>query len=138
VGISVFPLNTVPTKLMIDPQAGMVYSTLFGDVAASDLMQHIASIRAHPDFDPSFNELVDATQLALINLSSEDVRAFALQESPFLPSSKRVLVASEDLTFGLARMFQVFGGEKRPNFDVVRTLAEARKLLGLNDSDGVQ
>jgi hypothetical protein len=138
VGISIFPLITVPTKLMIDPQAGMVYSTLSGDVAAPDLMRHIASIRAHPDFDSSFNELVDATQLHSINLTSEDVRAFAMQDSPFLPSSKRVLVASEDLIFGLARMFQVFGGDSRPNFDVVRTLAEARKRLGINDSGGAQ
>ena len=116
----------------------MVYSTLSGDVAAPDLMRHIASIRAHPDFDSSFNELVDATQLHSINLTSEDVRAFAMQDSPFLPSSKRVLVASEDLIFGLARMFQVFGGDSRPNFDVVRTLAEARKRLGINDSGGAQ
>jgi hypothetical protein len=61
-----------------------------------------------------------------------------MQDSPFDPSAKRAFVASEDLIFGLARMFQTFGGDRRPNFFVVRTLAEARKRLGLNDISKVQ
>jgi hypothetical protein len=128
----------VPTKIIIDRKSWVVYSTLSGKIGTPDLIRHIAAIREHPDFDPFFNELIDATEVTSLDVSSEDIQAFAMQASPFDPSAKRVFVASEDLIFGLARMFQTFGGDIRPNFSVVRTLAEARKRLGLNDVSRVQ
>ena len=120
----------MPTKIIIDRKSGVVYSTLSGKIGTPDLVRHIAAIREHPDFDPSSNELIDATEVTSLDISSADIQAFAMQDSPFDASAKRVLVASDDLIFGLARMFQTFGGDRRPNFIVVRTLAEARKRLG--------
>ena len=128
----------MPTKLKIDRAAGVVYSTLYGELRTPDLVHHIAEIREHPDLNPFFSELVDATEVTSLNLPSGDIQRFAMQESPFEPSARRVLVASEDLIFGLARMFQTFGSDRRPNFAVVRTLAEARQLLGLNDTSAVR
>jgi hypothetical protein len=129
---------TVPTKIIIDRESGVVYSTLSGKLGTADLVRHIAAIREHPDFDPFFNELIDATEVTSLDIPSADIQAFAMQDSPFDRSAKRLFVASEDLIFGLARMFQTFGGDRRPNFSVVRTLAEARKRLGLNDVAKVQ
>lgn len=128
----------MPTKLKIDRAAGVVYSTLYGELRPPDLVRHIAEIREHPDFNPFFSELVDATQVTSLDLPSGDIQRFAMQDSPFEPSAQRVLVASEDLVFGLARMFQTFGSDRRPNFAVVRTLAEAHQFLGLNDASAAR
>ena len=128
----------MPTKIIIDRESGVVYSTLSGKIGTPELIRHIAALREHPDFDPFFNELIDTTEVTSLDIASAEIQAFAMQDSPFEPSAKRVFVASEDLIFGLARMFQTFGGDRRPNFAVVRTLAEARKRLGLNDVSGVR
>jgi len=121
----------MPTKLNIDRKAGIVYSTLYGEVNTAELVEQVRAIRRHPDFDPQFRELIDASNVSGFDVSSEDVRDLAVQDAPFAPSARRVLVASEDLVFGLARMFQTFGGEQRPHFEVVRTLKQAHQLLGI-------
>ena len=118
------------TKLTIDPKLKIVYSTYYGDMTTTDLVQHIAAIRKHPDFDPDFDELIDASGVTAFDVPSDDVRELASRESPFHARAKRVLVAPQDLVFGLGRMFQTFGNEQRPHFVVVRTLDEAYRRLG--------
>ena len=122
----------MPTKLRIDPKARIVYSTLSGDIETEDLVRQVAAIRAHPQFNPEFNELIDLSAVTSLNVSSEDVRRLAVRDSSFSPSADRVLVASQDLVFGLARMFQTFSAERRPHFTVVRSLSEAYCQLGLD------
>ena len=120
----------MPTRLSIDVKARMVYSSYYGDMTTTDLVQHIASIRKHPDFDPDFDELIDASGVTSFEVPSDDVRELASHDSPFHAHAKRVLVAPQDLIFGLGRMFQTFGSEQRPHFIVVRTLDEAYRRLG--------
>ena len=118
------------TKLTIDPKLKVVYSTYYGDMTTTDLVQHIAAIRKHPDFNPDFDELIDASGVTSFDIPSDDVRELASRESPFHAHATRVLVAPQDLVFGLGRMFQTFGNEQRPHFVVVRTLDEAYRRLG--------
>ncbi|MBV9435864.1 MAG: hypothetical protein JOZ44_07415 [Acidobacteria bacterium] len=124
----------MPSKLVIDRDAAIVYSTLWGEITTPELRSHATAIREHPDFDPTFSELIDFSGITALQVSSADVQSLAMQESPFHPSARRVLVAPEDLTYGMARMFQSFGGESRPNLVIVRTLAEGRRRLGLKDT----
>lgn len=119
-------------KLRIDPKARIVYSTLSGDIGTEDLLRQVAAIRAHPEFNPEFSELIDLTAVTSFNVSSDDVCRLAGRDSSFSPSADRVLVAGEDLVFGLARMFQTFSAERRPRFTVVRNLSEAYSQLGLD------
>ena len=121
----------MPTELNIDTNQGIVYSTFYGEVDTAELVEQVQAIRRHPDFDPQFRELIDASKVTSFDVSSDEVRDFAVQPPPFAASARRVLVASEDLVFGLARMFQIFGAEQRPHFEVVRTLEEAHQLLGI-------
>ena len=125
----------MPTKLRIDPQARIVYSTLSGNIELDDLIRQVAAIRAHPQFDPEFNELIDLSAVTSFNVSSEDVRRLAGRDSSFSPSADRVLVATQDLVFGLARMFQTFSADRRPRFTVVRSLSEAYCQLGLDGGE---
>jgi hypothetical protein len=122
----------MPTNLRIDPLARIVYSTLSGTIETEDLIRQVAAIRAHPQFNPEFNELIDASAVTSFNVSSEDVRRLASRDSTFSPSADRVFVATQDLVFGLARMFQTFSAENRPRFTVVRSLSEAYSQLGLD------
>lgn len=120
----------MPTKLTIEPKSRMVFSSYYGEMTTTDLVQHIARIRKHPDFNPDFDELIDASGVTSFEVPSYDVRELASHDSPFHARARRVLVAPQDLIFGLGRMFQTFGSEQRPHFIVVRTLDEAYRRLG--------
>ena len=73
------------------------------------------------------------TRGAIFDLSavtSIQVDAAAMQELANLPPIfndpiPRFIVAPSDVGFGLARMFQIYGGKTRQALHVVRTIAEA-------------
>lgn len=57
--------------------------------------------------------------------------ALAGEEPAMADAHPRVIVAPTQELFGLSRMFQIAGEEKRPRLTVVRTLEEAYAKLGL-------
>jgi hypothetical protein len=64
-------------------------------------------------------------------VSSEFVRRLA-QGEPAMPNEERprIVVAPQPAGFGLARMFQLVGEQKRPKFSTVKTIDEALRILG--------
>jgi hypothetical protein len=122
----------VPTSLLIDKTSRIVYSTFHGRVTDEDLLSQIEAIRKHPDFSPDLREVVDFSGVVAFAASANTVTRIASQESLYHRNARRIIVASEDLVFGLARMFQMRGEDKRPNLEVVRTLDEAKRLLGID------
>ncbi len=105
--------------------------TFSGELRDDDISDLPARVRSHPDFDPSFSELLDFSGITAGTVSTAAMDAVARSKSSFSPTSLHVLIAPQDHIFGLARMAQVFAGKTRPNSAVVRTMEEARKVLGL-------
>jgi len=96
----------MPVFLKIYKERRLVMSTVSGVVTIDDALAHRESLRKHPDFDPSFSQLVDLTNVTKIEFSREDVGRFA-QDTIFLLNSRRAAVATDDLAYGLARMFEM-------------------------------
>jgi hypothetical protein len=119
----------------IDKEHRLVMSTLSGVLTMADALAHQENLRKHPDFDPSFSQLMDGTQLTGVELKREDVQRLA-RDAVFSPHSRRALVAGSDVAFGLARMFEMFRqsmGEE--GIRVFRNLDEALDwVLGKNTS----
>jgi hypothetical protein len=118
-------------RLAIDVNQRLVASTYFGEVNEAEILGHTSRIHSHPDFDPSFAELVDFSGVTGGSVSLSTIQAVARRESILNPTSMHVIIAPQDAIFGLARMSQVYAEETRPNFVVVRTIDEAQKLLRL-------
>jgi hypothetical protein len=69
-------------------------------------------------------------------VSSIQVKSAAMQELARMPPIiddplPRFIVASSDFAYGLARMFQSYGGKTRQALHVVRTITEAYSSLGI-------
>ncbi len=65
-----------------------------------------------------------------LNLTTLQLRQLAeYGKSQSLPPSKVAIVASEDLTFGIMRMFEVFREDKVSEHKIFRTVKEARGWL---------
>ncbi len=88
-------------------------------------------IRSHPEFDPSFSEIVDLSKVSTGHVSTHAIRVLSRRESIFSPTSMHVAIAPQPVIFGLVRMFQALASQTRPNVVVVRTMDDARKALGL-------
>ena len=100
-------------------------STGSGVFTMADALAHQEKLLKDPDFDPSFSQILDFTQVTKVELGAEDVRKLA-QTSVFSPNARRAILAKTDLVFGLARMFEALrdaAGEK--GIQVFRNLDDA-------------
>lgn len=96
----------MPAHYKIDKERRLVMSTMFGVATLADGLAHQEKLRKDPDFDPSFSQLMDFTHVVKIEITAEDVRTLA-QQSIFSPDSRRAMLVSSDLAFGLSRIFEV-------------------------------
>ena len=120
----------------IDKERRLITSTASGVITLPEIWAHQEKLDKDPDFDPSFAQLLDVTQVTKLKLSSEDVRRVA--ESNTLSTNTRLaIVATSSLVYGMARMFQIFRemkGEEKTR--VFRDRAEALAwVLGKDDAD---
>jgi hypothetical protein len=96
----------MPAYYKITKEQRLVITTVFGVVTLADGLAHQEKLLNDPDFDPSFSQLMDFTQVAKFEIAAKEVRTLA-QRSVFSPESRRAILVNGDLAFGLARMFEV-------------------------------
>ena len=97
----------MPAYFKIDKERRLVMSTISGVFMLADGLSHQEKLLKDPDFAPSFSQLLDCTHVTKIELVPEDVRRLA-QRAIFSSNSRRAILVSSDLAFGLARMFVIF------------------------------
>jgi hypothetical protein len=115
----------MPVFLNIYKERRLVMSSVSGVVTIADALAHRENLRKHPDFDPSFSQLVDLSNVTKIEFSREDVERFA-QDTIFSLNSRRAAVATGDRVYGLARMFEMLRESKgEAGLRVFRHLDEA-------------
>lgn len=95
----------MPAFYKIDKQRGLVLSSGLGVLTKSDILMHMQQLLNDHEFAPKFSQLVDFREISSFDLTGEDIREFA-NKTVFSPQSRRALIVSGDLAFGLARMFE--------------------------------
>jgi hypothetical protein len=96
----------MPATYKIERERKLVTTTVSGVLGLATVLAHQDQILKDPEFDPSYSQLLDFTQVSKVELSGEDVRILALR-SVFSPSSRRAILTSDKLLFGFARMFEM-------------------------------
>jgi len=122
----------LPRDLKIDPRLKLVFSIYYGELEDSDLSEQRFQISNHPDFRPDFSYILDFTGVTKLKVSTAAVRDCATSPSLFVRDAVRVMVAPAEAVFGLSRMYQMLAEETRPNLQIVRTLEEAYRILGIS------
>lgn len=124
----------MPAFYNIDKERRLVLSSGAGVLTKEDLLGHMDRLSKDPDFDPDFSQVVDFTQIDLVEVEPEDVRQLA-QRNIFSPRSRRAFVVKDDLQYGLARMFEIhreLKGER--GIRVFRTFDEAMDWIVVGDT----
>jgi len=106
----------VPWSYEIDKERRLVITTKWDVLTHVEVLEHMRQLSSDPDFNRDFFQLLDLTRVTGIREES-----IVLQELcwPHLFSrrSRRAIVASSPLTFGLARRFitlrQIMGGAEQ-------------------------
>ena len=118
-------------QFTIDAAQQVVIVTFAGEISDADLMGIGSGTKAHPQFDPSFSEIVDFSGVTGGDVSTSAIQRLARQKSIFKLASKRVVIAPQPHLYGLTRMFEVYAEQTKPNIKLVHTFDEAREFLGL-------
>ena len=122
----------MPISYQIDVAHRVVYTNGQGIATDTDLLQHNRRLKADPDFDPNFNQLLDFTEVILSDVKSETINKIA-NKRIFNLNSLRAIVVKPGLQYGLARMFQGLREYEDKNIRVFLDREEAERWLGLTD-----
>jgi hypothetical protein len=97
----------MPTEYTIYPQWSLVISRGNGVFTQADFWDHVARMRADPEFNPDFNQMVDCRAFAAVELTSGQMADLA-SRSIFGARSRRAFIVASDVQHGLARMFATY------------------------------
>ena len=115
----------MPASYKIDKENRWVHSVYWGVFSRADLVSIVERGLKDPDFDPSFGEIADLTEVTQVEVSGDDIREIA-QKNIFSPLSRRAIVVPNDVLFGLARMYEILRElQGESGIRVFRTLDEA-------------
>src|SRR5215469_9714893 len=91
----------------IDKLRRLVLTKADGCVTFNDVRSHQDRLLADPEFDPSFDQLVDATAVTEFDITADEARTIARRRI-FSPKSRRAIVAVNPHVFGLSRMMEAY------------------------------
>ncbi|MDY6792081.1 MAG: hypothetical protein SWH54_12510 [Thermodesulfobacteriota bacterium] len=121
----------------IRPEDNLVVLTHVGEIGDDEFLAFYNSFFKSDTFKPSMNILVDLRKADSSPRSAGVLRRFAefLQAvRPDITSHTKVaVVAPKDLSFGLARMYEVLSDSVLWNFAVFRAMDAALAWLGLRE-----
>ena len=116
----------------LDVQSGIIFTTMVGTLTFDDIVEYARNLRNEPDFDPSFSELVDFTDLKSANLTYADLTEITLRVDPFSKTSKRALIAEiGTASYGITRMYQAVSSNSGRDMQLFTTALEAQRWLGM-------
>jgi len=88
----------------IDKERKLVMTTTSDVLTMAVSLAHPKRLLMDPDFSPIFSQLMDLTHVTPVELGPEAVSRIALK-SVLSPASRRAILATVDVVFGLARIF---------------------------------
>ncbi len=116
-----------------DSSHGILRCRHEGDVTDESLKECYEVAGRYAAFTNPGVAIMDFSSVSSLNVSSQTVRDLA-HRLPGMPGSlPRFLVVPSTYMYGLARMFQQYGSETRPEVHVVRSVDEAYTFLGVRE-----
>lgn len=120
----------MPITYRVDAGEALILTTATGTLSDDDILAHKRALLDDPSVVPRMAELSDVRGVTELAVTTDGIRMFtSFDRANARPDGRLAIVASEDFTFGTARMYQMGGAED--NVGVFRTVEEARDWLGL-------
>ena len=128
----------MPITYQLKPDERLVILVHVGAVTDDEFLSFYKALYEDTRFDKSFNLLVDLRQTESSVRSAAALNEFAdFMRRQFASTTARpkvAVVAPKDISFGLARMYEVFSGDVPWEFVVFRAADAALAWLGLSEN----
>lgn len=121
----------MPLRFEYDTELQLLLLTFLGELRDSDLIQAYRKTHKFATENVVSRAILDGLSVTTFAVSPEIVHSIAHQPPMVPEDSDRCIVVSQDYLYGMARMYQLLGGESRERLRVVRTLEEAYQYLGI-------
>jgi hypothetical protein len=113
----------------IDKQRRLVLTNAEGCVTFDDVRRHQDRLLADPEFDASFDQLIDMTLTTKLDISGDQAQILA-DRRIVSPESRRAFVAAKPHIFGIGRMMEAYHRNLRATaVQVFYSMDEALKWL---------
>ncbi|HUA15469.1 MAG TPA: hypothetical protein VMG31_09235 [Verrucomicrobiae bacterium] len=94
----------MPLRYVIYRELRLVVSTGQDRLTYDEARAHQEQLIRDPDFNPEFNQLLDATAVTDVEIVTDQARMLATR-SVFASTSRRAFVATRPAIFGMGRVF---------------------------------
>jgi ATP phosphoribosyltransferase regulatory subunit HisZ len=126
----------MPFFYKIDKQRRLVMSTAAGVLTKADVIGHQDQLLKDPDFDPSLSQLSDLSHVTGFEVTGADMREMT-ERTIFSSESRRAVIVSSELAYGLSRMFEIFRESKgERGIRVFRKLEDALDWVVRKEESG--
>ena len=118
----------MPWKVEFFESQNLMKSHFEGLLTDEIIMEYQQSLRNHPQFSPSFNQL-HVFEKVKANVTPEAIR-FVAESGALDAKAKRAIVVDADLEFAFARMFEALRNSKgQERVQIFRSLEKATAWL---------
>jgi hypothetical protein len=120
----------MPLTYRIVSEERLVLTEGSGVLTDADVLAHKERLLSDPAFQPGMRELSDIRAIERIAVTPEGVRAMVdYDRRAGVAAHRLALVVSQEVAFGMARMYQLVGAREDQSVGVFRSIDEAMQWL---------
>ena len=119
---------TVPISYRIDLERQFVMTQASGVLSGREILEHKARLINDPAYDPSMPQLSDLLGIERVEITADDIKAMAQFDAAHVdrrPTHRLAVAATNEVAFGMTRMYQARADGNRSDIRAFRTVEEA-------------
>jgi len=127
----------MPIECRIDADEGIVFTTLSGEVGASDIIAAMEELLRRPGYRTGMIGLADLRSYTW-RTEASDIRRiaqFMIANGRKIGRSRTAIVVSDDYSYGMSRMYEAFASASPIKVRIFRDMDEAVTWL-IDDRSG--
>ncbi len=102
-------------------------------MADRELLAHVRALTAYPRFARNFHQLIDLRDVSDVQITASCIREM-VRLNPFWAGARRAVVVTNDVVFGMARMYQILSDESPDELQIFREMDDALQWLWIADT----
>jgi hypothetical protein len=120
----------MPVKVNVHPDTGIAHYSATGDLTREEVITVIGQVYGDPAFRAPWHSIWDLTGAKPVFTADElrQVVAYVQDHRPE-DAGRIAIVATEDLAFGMSRMYEIFSSDLKVETRVFRHLDPAQRWL---------
>jgi hypothetical protein len=125
----------VPLIYTIDKKQNAIFTVASGTLTDQELIEHKERLRNDPHVSSGMVELSDVRNIEKLMVTPSGIEEFVMQDAhdaDLCREHRLAIVVSQDLAFGMGRMYEMMTSENLPNVGIFRDMEEAANWLGLS------